>query len=117
MTSTINQQLIDNISQLLKRSIIADSALMQLREDKKAGFSAIFKADAGFTSQANTFQPYIEEVSNDLLAWQQSQDKNLLVILVKKIDKLFKILTEFEKNYQQASNVVPVNAPISNKTH
>lgn len=111
MNQKLNQQLIDNISQLLKRSIVADSALAQLRESKKAGFSAIFKSDSGFKCTANTFQPYIEEISDELLAWQSTQDEKLLIGLVKKIDKLIKIFNEFEKNYDSASNVVPVNTP------
>lgn len=111
MNQKLNQQLIDNISQLLKRSIVADSALSQLRADKKAGFSAIFKADSGFKCNADTFQPYIAEVSDDLLAWQSSQDEAALVSLVRKIDKLIKIFNEFEKNYDSPGNVVQVNTP------
>lgn len=101
MNIQLEQQLIENISQLLKRSIIADSALGELREDKKANFSAIFAKDSGFKTDANSFQPYIEEIADELLAWQQSKDQQLLVTLVKKIEKLFKVMAEFEGHYQQ----------------
>ncbi len=99
MTATVNQQLIDNISIILKKSLAADATLLDLREKKLAGFEAIFKKDAGFSSSADTFQPYVEEVADDLLKWQQSQDQQLLISLVKKIEQLFTVLANFEKSY------------------
>lgn len=105
MSEAINKQLIDNISQLLKRSIVADSALLELQQQKKAKFSAIFTNSAGFKCQANTFQPYIEELADELLVWQKSSDQTLLIAMVKKIEQLFSVLTEFEKNYDNKSNV------------
>lgn len=101
MSNNIEQQLIDNISTLLKRSIVADSALAELRDSKKANFSAIFSKDAGFNCHANTFQPYIEEIADQLLTWQQSKDQQLLISLVKKIEQLYKVMAEFEGHYQQ----------------
>ena len=97
MTKNVNQQLIDNISLILKRSLSADASLADLRENKKAGFDAIFTKNAGFTCSENTFQPYVEEVANDLLAWQQSQNQHVLIALVKKIEQLFTVLGKFEQ--------------------
>jgi len=99
MSESVNKQLIDNISIILKKSLSADATLLALREDKKAGFSAIFKPDAGFSCSANTFQPYVEEIADDLLNWQQSQNQDLLVELVKKIEQLFNVLNNFEQSY------------------
>lgn len=101
MTSAINQQLIDNISIILKKSLTADATLSDLRENKKAGFKAIFTEDAGFEAKADTFQPYVEEVADDLLKWQQTQDQKLLIVLVKKIEQLFQVLANFESSYQE----------------
>ena len=101
MNDKIELQLIENISQLLKRSIVADSALAQLREGKGAKFNAIFTKDAGFKSTENTFQPYIEEVADELLVWKKTWDQGVLVSLVKKIEQLFKVLTEFESHYEK----------------
>ena len=101
MTATVNQQLIDNISIILKKSLSADATLADLREKKMAGFDAIFKKDAGFSCSANTFQPYVEELADDLLKWQQSQDQALLISLVKRIEQLFTVLGNFEKTYSQ----------------
>ena len=99
MSNTINQQLIDNISIILKKSLTADATLSDLREQKKAGFNAVFTKDAGFECSANTFQPYVQEVADDLLIWQESKDQQVLIKLVKKIEQLFNILGNFEKSY------------------
>ncbi len=101
MTTKIEQQLIDNISQILKRSLVADATLADLRSKGKASFKAIFTKEAGFRSSANTFQPYVEEVADDLLKWQKEQDEKLLIALVKKIEQLFTVLINFEKSYTE----------------
>lgn len=99
MNQDINQKLIDNISVILKKSLSADATLADLREKKQAGFSAIFKADAGFNANANTFQPYVEEVADDLMSWQKAPTEQGLVSLVKKIEQLLKVLNTFEQSY------------------
>lgn len=101
MTANINQQLIENISVILKKSLSADATLADLREKKQASFEAIFKKDAGFNCSDNNFQPYVEEVADDLLKWQQSQDQALLINLVKKIEQLFTVLGNFEQSHTQ----------------
>jgi len=98
MTKKINQQLIDNISIILKKSLSADATLADLREAKKAGFDSIFKKESGFNCTANTFQPYVEEVADDLLEWQQSQTQEILIAIVKKIEQLFTVLANFEQS-------------------
>lgn len=98
MTTNVNQQLIDNISLILKKSLSADASLAALREKKQAGFEAIFKKDAGFNSSANTFQPYVEEIADDLMRWQATPENSLLIPLVKKIEKLFTVLADFEQS-------------------
>jgi len=100
MSKAIEQQLIENISIILKKSLSAEASLADLREQKKAGFEAIFKKDAGFDCSANTFQPYVEEVADDLLKWQASHDQALLIALVKKIEQLFTVLGNLEQSYQ-----------------
>ena len=99
MSSNIQQQLIENISVILKKSLTADATLADLRTKKLASFEAIFTKQAGFTCQENTFQPYVEEVANELLTWQQTQDQKLLISLVKKIEQLFTLLAQFEQTH------------------
>lgn len=101
MTKAIEQQLIENISVILKRSLAADASLADLREKNKATFKAIFTKDSPFHCTADTFQPYVEEVADDLLKWQENKDQTLLVNLVKKIEQLFTVLSNLEQSYQQ----------------
>ncbi|MDO7086188.1 hypothetical protein WNY51_14570 [Pseudocolwellia sp. AS88] len=100
MTSTVNQQLLDNISLVLKKSLAADATLADLREKTQAGFEAVFKKEAGFNCTANTFQPYVEEVADEFILWQKNQDQKLLINIVKKIEQLFIVLGSFEESYK-----------------
>ncbi|WP_426358873.1 hypothetical protein ACPUVO_01090 [Pseudocolwellia sp. HL-MZ19] len=100
MTSTVNQQLLDNISLVLKKSLASDATLADLREKKQAGFEAVFTKEAGFDCTANTFQPYVEEVADEFILWQKNQDQKLLVNIVKKIEQLFIVLGNFEQSYK-----------------
>mgnify|MGYP000372905848 CR=1 FL=1 len=99
MSATVSQQLVENISIILKKSLSADATLSDLREKKLASFAAVFTKDAGFTCSANTFQPYVEEVANDLVFWQKTSDQATLISIVKKIEQLFTILGNFEQNH------------------
>ncbi|KXJ56647.1 hypothetical protein [Cognaticolwellia aestuarii] len=98
MSEAVHKQLIDNISIILKKSLAADATLATLREAKQASFAAIFTADAGFKCTANTFQPYVEEVANDLIFWQKTSDQQTLINIVKKIEQLFTVLAKFEQS-------------------
>ncbi len=99
MTKAIEQQLIENISVILKKSLTADATLADLRDQKKATFKAIFTTSSIFEISADTFQPYVEELANDLVQWQETKDNDLLVIIVKKIEQLFTVLANFEQSY------------------
>ena len=99
MTENVNKHLLDNISIILKKSLNADATLTDLRTKEKAGFKAVFTKDAGFNCSANTFQPYVEEVADDYMAWQKNQNEQLLISIVNKIEQLFKVLSNFEHNH------------------
>ena len=99
MTNNINQQLLDNISLVLKKSLASDATLADLREKKQAGFETVFTKDAGFVCSANTFQPYDEEVADEFILWQKNNDQTLLISIVKKIEQLFIVLGNFEQSY------------------
>ncbi len=101
MTDTVNQQLLDNISLVLKKSLTADATLADLREKKQAGFEAVFTKEAGFKCSANTFQPYVEEVADEFMLWQKNKDQTLLIGIVKKIEQLFIVLGNFEQSYSK----------------
>jgi hypothetical protein len=100
MTKAIEQQLIENISVVLKKSLTADATLADLRDKKKASFEAVFNKEAGFTCSANTFQPYVQEIADDFLHWQENKTQQVLLIpLVKKIEQLFTVLAGFEQSH------------------
>jgi primosomal protein N'' len=99
MTKAIEKQLVENISIILKKSLSADASLADLRENKKAKFEAIFKKNAGFSCSSENFQPYVQEIADNLLTWQESKNNELLITLVKKIEKLFTVLANFEQSY------------------
>jgi|TARA_B110000014_G_scaffold254894_1_gene236072 primosomal protein N'' len=101
MTKAIEKQLVENISIILKKSLSADASLADLRENKKAKFEAIFKKNAGFSCSSENFQPYVQEIADNFLAWQTSQDQSQLIALVKKIEQMFTILGNFEQSYQK----------------
>lgn len=101
MSKAIEQQLIDNISAILKRSLAADATINDLRSKEKAAFKAIFPENSGFKCKADTFQPYVQEVADDLLSWQADKNQITLIKLVKKIEKLFLVLTNFEQAISQ----------------
>ena len=101
MTQAIEKQLIENISIILKKSLAADATLADLRQQKKASFEAIFKKAAEFKSSANTFQPYVEEIADDLVLWQKDKSTDVLIALVKKIEQLFTVLGGFEESYSK----------------
>ena len=98
MSAIVSKQLVDNISIILKKSLTADATLAELREKKQASFEAIFTKNAGFKCSENTFQPYVEEVANDLIFWQKTSDQQTLITMVKKIEQLFTVLANFEQS-------------------
>lgn len=99
MSEALTKQLSDNISIILKKSLAADATLADLREKNQAKFSAIFTKEVGFNCSDNTFQPYVGEIADDFLLWQQNQEQQLLINLVKKIEAMFKVLADFEQTY------------------
>jgi len=99
MNENVNKQLIDNISTILKRSLTADASLADLRSKKNANFEAIFTKDAGFNCSENTFQPYVQEVADDYVSWQETQSQETLINIVKKIEQLFTVLAKLEQSY------------------
>jgi len=98
MSASVSKQLVDNISIILKKSLSADATLAELRKNKQASFEAIFKKEAGFTCTANTFQPYVEEIANEMVFWQKTSDQAMLIAIVKKIEQLFTVLAKFEQS-------------------
>lgn len=98
---TIIQTLSENIQVIYRKSIDADQTISRLQHDGKGKFSAIFADDAGFRTNSRLFKPYVEELGEEVLALQgqsETQIKQALPAIVKKIELMLKILSKFQKN-------------------
>jgi len=97
---TIIQSLAENVQVIYRKSIDADHVINRLKQDGKGKFSAIFSEDAGFTTSSRLFNPYVEELANEVLALEQKDQvavKEQLPNLVRKIELMLKTLNQFQK--------------------
>jgi hypothetical protein len=97
---TIIKSLAENVQVIYRKSIDADHVISRLQHDGKGKFSAIFAEDAGFTTSSRLFNPYVEELANEVLALEQKQQdavKEQLPDIVKKIELMLKTLNQFQK--------------------
>ncbi len=95
----IHQQLQDTIQTIYRKSIDADQALDRLQQDQKGKFAAIFPAEAGFSTEAKRFGPYVEEITRDWQALKEVNEeeaKAALPALVKKIEMMLTTLAHFQ---------------------
>ncbi|WP_026376338.1 hypothetical protein [Aestuariibacter salexigens] len=96
--------LTDNMQTIYRKSIDADAAIEQLQRTGKGKFKVIFSEDAGFTTQAKQFKPYVEELAMEVasLSTQPEQDvKEKLPALVKKIELMLRTLAQFDEVVKQ----------------
>jgi len=90
-----------NIRLIYRQSIDADKQISQLRQQDMAKFSSIFDESQGFTTKANRFTPYAEELAKDLIELQQLAPENIaeqVKPLVAKIEVSLQILQVFKAN-------------------
>ena len=97
----IIQTLSENVQVIYRKSIDADQIISRLQHDGKGKFSAVFAKDAGFKTSSRLFKPYVEELANEVLALEQKNQSDLkqqLPHLVKKIELMLKTLNQFQKS-------------------
>lgn len=95
MQAIINQ-LKENAQLLFRKAIDADRLLDELQQQGKGKHQSVFNADAGFTTKSTRFQPYVQEVMQDIESLVQQEASELeaqLKALVKKIELLFTTLS------------------------
>jgi len=93
--------LTENIRLIYRQSIDADKAIDELNQQDMAKFSAIFDEQQGFSTKANRFTPYAEELGNDLVVLQQAQESEVSTLvqpLVGKIEIQLQLLQVFKSN-------------------
>ena len=97
-------KLSENVQLIYRKSIDADSAISKLQTAGKGKFLTIFSADSGFKAQSKHFKPYVEELAQDvarLSELSESELKELLPGIVKKIEHLFTTLANFQLSIKQ----------------
>jgi primosomal protein N'' len=93
------KQLQENIKIIYHTAVDADKHLQVLREQDKATFTQVFKAETIFRNHSNTFLPYVEEIAADLQAIETDTEEHyqkLLPEIVIKIELLFKMLNSLK---------------------
>jgi len=91
----------ENIRLIYRQSIDADKKINELRQQDMAKFSAIFDQSQGFTTNADRFTPYAEELAKDLIELQQLAPEAVagqVQPLVAKIEVSLQILQVFKAN-------------------
>ncbi|MBP7546419.1 MAG: hypothetical protein KA754_00545, partial [Corallincola sp.] len=87
-------QLAATLEQTLLDAQRLDAALVALRAQGRAQFSAIFRADAGFETRSDRFVPYVQELMLTLDALRDRSDWDLpLAIEVKKLGLLMRTMS------------------------
>ncbi|WP_028117213.1 hypothetical protein [Ferrimonas senticii] len=92
---TIIDQLRNSLQTAYRQGIDADAVLDQLQQEGQGKFAAIFHQEAGFVTNANRFGPYIKELGDSLLSFEQQPDNAQLAKLVKQLELLFTTLGHF----------------------
>jgi len=91
----------ENIRLIYRQSIDADKKINELRQQDMAKFSSIFDQSQGFSTKANRFTPYAEELAKDLIELQQLSPEEItkqVQPLVVKIEVSLQILQVFKAN-------------------
>lgn len=98
---TIIDQIRNSLQTAYRQGIDADAVLDQLQKDGQGKFATIFNAESGFTSNSNRFGPYVKELGQDLLEFEQQQDKQQLAALVKKLELVLTTLAQFRSQVRK----------------
>ncbi|MFM2477903.1 hypothetical protein [Celerinatantimonas sp. MCCC 1A17872] len=95
------EQLKVNIKAIYHKAVDADKVISAQQADGLGQFDKIFVDNSPFSTESDHFLPYVEELANDLLRLQQSEDeqsfKTVLEALVVKIELAHKTLASFKQ--------------------
>ena len=100
MESLINS-LEENLKDLYRKAVDADKYIDELKKQGHGKFGTIFKEEAGFSTSAKKFMPYLEETAEQILKIKESNQtpamqKNEIESVVKKLHLLHSTLAEFK---------------------
>lgn len=94
----LQQKLNNSLREIYTLALRADEQIEELKSEDKGKFSAIFQKNSGFTAQADTFLPYLIEVSEDVQALSDLSDEQLTARLqpvLQKIQLMSQVLQQF----------------------
>ena len=87
----------DSIKVAYQQALDADAQLDALANENLAQFESVLKPGSGFSSDSVRFQPYVEELGQDLLALANSDDFTAdLQKLALKLKLLLQTLARFK---------------------
>ena len=90
-----------NLKELYRKAIDADSHINELKKQGHGKFEAVFKDDKLFTTKADKFMPYLEETAEQILELKSKDlsepaNQEQLETVVKKLHLLHTTLSEFK---------------------
>ena len=99
---TLINSLEENLKELYRKAIDADSQIDALKAQGHGKFGTIFKNDSIFDAEAKKFMPYLEETAEQILTIKNSNltpsgQKDQLETVVKKLHLLHTTLAEFKQ--------------------
>ena len=87
-----------NMQDIYRKAVDADEKLTALKKQGMAKFTSIFEQQNLFKCQQNQFMPYVVELADDICTFKENpQDRELLVLITKKLEQLHKILLAFKQ--------------------
>ncbi|WP_417345169.1 prephenate dehydrogenase [Ferrimonas sp.] len=88
--------------QAYRQVVDADAMLEQLRQEGHGKFESVFPEGQGFTTRANRFMPYLEEVVGEFDQFEAAPSAEKLPSLVQKLELLLSTLTQFRESMKAA---------------
>ncbi len=94
---TVIEQYRQSLQAAYRQAVDADALLDGLQQDGKGKFSAIFRDDAGFETQANRFVPYVQELADALSRFEAEPNPEALPHMVQQLELLLTTLAQLRQ--------------------
>ncbi len=93
------EQLDNNLKELYRKALDADTLLDNLQQQGQAKYQSIFSKDSPFQVNSNRFMPYLSETAEQIAAMKQSQQFNTATLqnVVEQLKLLHKTLADFRQ--------------------
>lgn len=96
--TAVEEKLQQHLQVLYRQTVDADSYLDDLRQQGKAKFQDVFADNNSFKTSSNRFQPYLQEVTENVESWQQDKtNEELLQTIVQQLQLLTETLARLKQ--------------------